>query len=480
MSAVKQKDEVKQQVHDTVSQKENALTTQLDEVDSAQAEPVNVKELNDALEKSSDQETLSAKKRVIDGMQQQIKKCKKLNNSPVLCGAMEYKSSKDPFPQFGSFSANVDLSSSEVDNLPQSIILGKKVEVTIIIKDSNGDHCSTGGHKVFVQLKSCTGNVTVGEVRDNNDGSYMASFVGEQVGEAKLYVSINGQEIRRSPYSIVVVRNYQALDLPDKIVDYDGTIGLPWSVAYGRNGVWAVTDLHNNCVFEFDGQDNLVRKAGSKGGITGQFNFPHGVVFDNDNHLFVADNSGIQKFDVNGKYLLEFGGCGSGDGQLRYPHGITTHNGRVYVADNGNHRISVFLYNGQFCICFGSDQLGSPFDVAVNVNNQLLVADRSSHCIVTFTLDGHYVGKFGTPGPNRGQLYSPFSLATDENGFILVSDANHRVSVFDHVSNFIHCFGSYGSGSGQFNIPSGIALNPNGNIYVSDLHSKRIQIFINN
>ena len=45
---MKQKDEVKQQVHDTVSQKEKALTTQLDEVDSTQAELVSMKELNDA------------------------------------------------------------------------------------------------------------------------------------------------------------------------------------------------------------------------------------------------------------------------------------------------------------------------------------------------------------------------------------------------------------------------------------------------
>ena len=49
----------------------------------------------------------------------------------------------------------------------------------------------------------------------------------------------------------------------------------------------------------------------------------------------------------------------------------------------------MFQYNGQFCISFGSDQLGGPYDVAVNVNNQLLVADFSGgHCIVTFTLDG--------------------------------------------------------------------------------------------
>ena len=53
--------------------------------------------------------------------------------------------------------------------------------------------------------------------------------------------------------------------------------------------------------------------------------------------------------------------------------------------------------------------------------------------IVTFTLDGHYVGKFGTQGSNRGQLYHPYSLATDENGSILVMII--IVSVFDHVGN---------------------------------------------
>ena len=130
-----------------------------------------------------------------------------------------------------------DLSFSEVANLPQSIIVGKKVEVTIITKDSNGDHCSTGGHKVFVQLKSFTGNVTVGEVRDNNDGSYVASFLGEQVGEAYLYVSINGQEIRGSPYSIV--RRYGALKLPSQIVDINCNVSQPWGVAIGSNGIWA-------------------------------------------------------------------------------------------------------------------------------------------------------------------------------------------------------------------------------------------------
>ena len=110
-------------------------------------------------------------------------------------------------------------------------------------------------------------------------------------------------------------------------------------------------------------------------------------------------------------------------------------------------------------------------------DSQLLVADYDNHCICTFTLDGHYVGKFGIHGSDRGQLYSPF-LTTDLNGFIIIAEwGNHRVSVFNRDGNFIHCFGSNGSADGQFNSPYGIALSPNGSIYVSDRGNHRIQIF---
>ena len=59
---MEQKEQLKQQVHDTVSQKVKAVTTQLEEVECAQAEVLRMKELNDAVKKSSDQEVSSVKK----------------------------------------------------------------------------------------------------------------------------------------------------------------------------------------------------------------------------------------------------------------------------------------------------------------------------------------------------------------------------------------------------------------------------------
>ena len=467
---MEQKEQLKQQVHDTVSQKEKAVTTQLEEVEYAQAEVLSIKELNDAVEKSSDQEVLSVKKQVTGRMRQITDKYKKVNTPPVQQATMEFVPTKEALPQFGL------LCSVEVVDLPKYTIKGKETKVTIFTKLNNEDHFSREGSQVSVQLGGVDDTT---EVRDNNDGSYMASFVPQQVGEEKLSVFVNGEQIKGSPYS-VMVRDYTSINKPSKILNNDGNMGKPWGIAFGKNGMWAVADVPNNCVYIFNDEDQLVRKFGSRGSGNGQFICPAGVAFDSDDHLYVADcnNHRVQKFTIDGKYLLQFGGEGSENGSLKYPKGLAVHNHKVYVTDCDNHCISVFQTDGKFHHTIGSGQLGGPCDVTVNGNNQLLVADYDHHCIYTFTLDGDYVGKFSTKGNGRGQLDRPFGVAVDLYGFILVADTdNHCVSIFDQNNNFVHCFGSQGSAIGQFQFPFGIAVSANGSVHVSDHDNKRIQVF---
>ena len=479
---MKQKEQLKQQAHDTVSQKEKALRVQLEEVEYAQAEVVSMKELKDAIEKSSDQEALSAKKQVIDRMQQITDKLNKLNTDPLQSATMEFVPSRKSFPQLSQLFTHIDPGACEVVNLPNHIIVGKELKFSIISKYCNGSQCSIGGSEVSVQLESNTGEVRSAQVRDNNDGSYMASLVAQQVGEVKLSVSINGQQIKGSPYSVVMQHyiDYTRMSKPSKVVNNDGNMGRPWGIAFGKDGMWAVADYSKHCVYIFDEQDQLIRKVGNHGSCNGQFKNPEGVTFDSNKYLYVADygNYRIQVFDVNGNYLHQFGSSGSGNGQLNGPIGITTHNDKLFVTEYSNGRISVFHTNGQFSHIIGKGQLGCPYDVTVNTNNQLLVADYNHHCIYTFTLDGNYVSKFATYGDARGQLSYPHSLTTDLYGFILVAEwGNNRVSIFNKHGKFIHCFGSRGSDDGKFNGPYGIALSPNGNIYVSDIDNKRVQIF---
>jgi len=479
---LQQRDQLKQQVCDTVSHKERALKTQLDDIDLTHAELVNLREMNAALKSNSDHEVLSAKKEVIDGMQLLIEKFQKLNKNPVQSATMEFIHTDEDFPEFGKLcsTAPPDPHTTVVFDLPQSIIVGEETEITIISNDNNGDRCSKGDDRMSVELQSSSGVVTIAGVRDNKDGSYVALFVPEQVGKANLSVSLNGQKIKGSPYGMVVCKNYQSVHVANKTVCNINGMGQPWGIAFGRNGMWAVADFTKHCVHIFDDQDHLI-KSFSPCGTTTVLNSPRGIAFDDDDHLYVADtgNHRVQKFDVNGYYLLQFGDYGSGDGQLNHPFGVVAHNGRVYVADKDNHRISVYQDDGQFCYSFGSGHLGDPWDVTINADNQLLVADGGHHCIVSHTLDGNYIGKFGAHGSKKGQLNKPYSLCSDVNGFVLVTDYNHRVNVFDNIGNFIHCFGSCGASKNQFDHPYGIALSSNNSIYISDTWNSRVQIFTN-
>ena len=471
--------QLKKQLRDAVSQKEDALKEQLKKVTSLQDD---IKELQEGLEKTTDRKVLTKKKQNMEiDMQKVSEQYKNLNREPVEYDNFEFVPAASHSFQLGNLFTFANPHTSEVINLPGIAYCGHKVEFKIIAKDSKGKNCSKGGSQVCVQLKSFTGDVTVGEVRDNNDGSYMASFVAEQIGGAKLLVTINGEQIKGSPYSIAIYRNYQAIDKPSKIVNNNGSMGYPWGIAFGRNGLWAVTDYYtHHCVYVFDDKDQLVKKFGSKGSKNGQFSYPCGVAFDSHNHLYVVDygNHRIQKFDTNANYLLQFGGYGSSAGQLYYPCGIAIHKDKAYIADYSNKRVSVFHTNGQFYSTFGSSVLGYPRDVALSGNKYLVVAWNDPPCICTFTLDGHYIEKFGAKGSGRCEFNDPCGITSDLNGFIIVADSsNHRVSIFDKNGNFIHCFGSIGYDNGQFKNPHGIALSPNGSIYVSDYDNKRIQIF---
>ena len=75
-------------------------------------------------------------------------------------------------------------------------------------------------------------------VRDKDE------MMGEQVGSA----TVNSQKVVEGP-ATASCRNYQAVNLPKKIVNNNDLMGQPWHVAYGSYGVWAVADCTNHCVY---------------------------------------------------------------------------------------------------------------------------------------------------------------------------------------------------------------------------------------
>ena len=93
-------------------------------------------------------------------------------------------------------------------------------------------------------------------------------------------------------------------------------------------------------------------QPGKTGDTPDTFNDPTSVVTGKNGDIFVADGHGsgprqlvarVVKFDKTGKFIKVISQRGSDPGSLSEPHSITIDSkGRLFVADRGNVRISIF------------------------------------------------------------------------------------------------------------------------------------------
>ena len=218
------------------------------------------------------------------------------------------------------------------------------------------------------------------------------------------------------------------------------------------------------------------------------------------------------------------GSNGGGAGQLSFPYATAVSGGEVYVADQNNHRVSVYTTAGAFVRAFGkgvnagagnpdlctsattckagaaggaAGQLSSPYAVAVS-GGEVYVADASNNRVSVFSTTGVFIRAFGkgvNPGAGSpdictnvtscrtglsgsaaGQLSFPLGVAVSV-GEVYVSDSsNSRVNVYGTDGTFARSFGTNGSAAGQLSFPFGLAVS-GGAVYVADRNNQRISEF---
>jgi len=52
-----------------------------------------------------------------------------------------------------------------------------------------------------------------------------------------LSITIEGQHIKGSPYSVMVCQDYKTIDKPIKIVNDGGNMGEAFAIAFGKDGI---------------------------------------------------------------------------------------------------------------------------------------------------------------------------------------------------------------------------------------------------
>jgi DNA-binding beta-propeller fold protein YncE len=168
-----------------------------------------------------------------------------------------------------------------------------------------------------------------------------------------------------------------------------GMFVQPHGLHIDRDGfIWATDaqgkDGKGHQVFKFSPDGRVLMTlgtAGEAGESPKTFNGPTDVAIAPNGDIFVTDGHGnnrVVKFSKNGTFLKAWGKKGSGQGEFNLPHSIAfDSSGRVFVADRENSRIQIFDQDGKFLAEW--KQFGRPSGIFIAKDDTMYVADSESN-----------------------------------------------------------------------------------------------------
>lgn len=191
--------------------------------------------------------------------------------------------------------------------------------------------------------------------------------------------------------------------------------------------------------------------------VDGLFRQPTDVAWDSRGNTYITDgyvNARVAKFDKSGDWVKSWGEHGSAPGQFNLPHAVAVdRNDHVYIGDRSNRRIQVFDADGTFLRMFTIDvppapgtkpvngntptgarlaaSIGAPNSICITPgNNQVMFVGESTYPgrLFKVSLDGKVLGVLGRSGRQLKQFSGVHQLACPSEHLVYAAEtSNWRV-----------------------------------------------------
>ena len=239
----------------------------------------------------------------------------------------------------------------------------------------------------------------------------------------------------------------------DELGTLDGDFVRPEGIAVSGDRVYVV-DRYHHCVHIFDSKSlGYMKKFGSQGQENGQLNQPVGIAISQiDGKVWVADNENhrVQAFTSEGNHILTLGhGYGKKPFQFFCPCGIALfihplHGELIIVSEWGGGRVQVFKDGGdELFSLFGGIQ--HPHHVAVDGAGSVFVSEYPTRWVKKFSLIGDWQEFDASAVSLVASKKSGLDAVVFQNRLVLMNQNNKRPRTDDEST--IHSQSVFMSGS---------------------------------
>jgi DNA-binding beta-propeller fold protein YncE len=239
----------------------------------------------------------------------------------------------------------------------------------------------------------------------SKEGEYLDTLLGPDLTLSEYVNSHTEAGQVTAPYAYNLIQNkvfYKAQDGTDadQVLPYVSD-WAPLGVRIGQDNSILLTDVEKDqnavVVIPLTGEtvqgawtefDPTAVRYGASGVDNAEFLYPNSAVQDSQGRIYVSDgnNGRISVWGDQSSFLFNFGG-GTGEARLSLPRGLfIDQSDRLYVVDAVGQNVKVYDVSGaepQFLYVFGDFGVGDglfnfPNDIAVDTSGRLYVVDREN------------------------------------------------------------------------------------------------------
>ena len=163
---------------------------------------------------------------------------------------------------------------------------------------------------------------------------------------------------------------------------------------------------------------------------------------------------------------------------VKSPWGIALNSKQqLVVAEWSGKKVIVFDSEGKKVQTITCERFSYPSGVAVDKDDNIYVSDMHNCSLFKFSKEGKLGKVTGQIGTKPGEFSGPSFIKVINDKLYVCDRGNDRVQILDANLKYVNNFGCHGDGDGQFNWPNDIAQDRAGNLYVTDTRNNRVQVF---